>query len=343
MTPAPRPDEETLRRLAEASAWRVQLAEAGAESSGAFEAWLAEHPANEAAWRRIQAPWALVGEHATAPELMAVRTAALNDARRQGRRRWSGRFLAARAAAAGLALAVLVAGAFGLAAWQQGRPDVYATTLGERRVIPLADGSRVTLDSGSEVRIRYSDDARRLELKSGQARFDVARDERRPFLVQARDQTVVATGTAFNVDLLGPKVLVTLIEGHVVVLGAGRAAHDADEPRITPSPRVALQAGQQLVVAAAAVPTLETVSLQQTSAWETGQLMFEDEPLGAVAERVSRYTDRPITVEPSAAALRISGVFRAGDVDTFLDAVTSYLPVAASPRDAGGVALRRRG
>ena len=49
------------------------------------------------------------------------------------------------------------------------------------------------------------------ELLSGQARFDVAHDAARPFSVHAGGQTVVATGTAFNVDLLGPQVLVTLI------------------------------------------------------------------------------------------------------------------------------------
>src|SRR3546814_3966246 len=78
--------------------------------------------------------------------------------------------------------------------------DLYRTVLGERRVVTLADGSTVSLDAASEVRVAYSERARELALVRGQARFDVAHDPRRPFAVQARDQRVVATGTAFNVD-----------------------------------------------------------------------------------------------------------------------------------------------
>src|SRR3546814_14300232 len=98
--------------------------------------------------------------------------------------------------------------------------DLYRTVLGERRVVTLADGSTVSLDAASEVRVAYSERARELALVRGQARFDVAHDPRRPFAVQARDQRVVAPGTAFNVDLFGPQVLITLIEGHVPVLDA---------------------------------------------------------------------------------------------------------------------------
>src|SRR3546814_3917007 len=107
--------------------------------------------------------------------------------------------------------------------------DLYRTVLGERRVVTLADGSTVSLDAASEVRVAYSERARELALVRGQARFDVAHDPRRPFAVQARDQRVVATGTAFNVDLFGPQVLITLIEGHVQVLEAtsSRAAPKA--------------------------------------------------------------------------------------------------------------------
>jgi transmembrane sensor len=92
-----------------------------------------------------------------------------------------------------------------------------------------------------------------------------------------------------------------------------------------------------------ASPKIETVSLDRASAWEAGQLVFEDEPLSAVAERVSRYAERKIVVDPSAGGMKISGVFRAGDVDTFVDAVTHYLPVTATRREDGDVALDRRG
>lgn len=330
------PDKETMDRLTEAAAWRVELADAGVETTAAFEEWLAEDPRNTGAWRRIQGPWIHIGEHATAPELMAAREDALNDARRHGRRRWrAGAPWSGAMLAAGLALAMIVGGGYGLTVWKS-QPRVYATALGERRVIPLDDGSRVSLDSGTEIRIRFTKDARRLELVRGQARFDVAHDEQRPFSVKARNDTVVATGTAFNVDLLGPKVLVTLIEGKVVVLDtvSGRSARHR---------KINLVAGQQLILPPRAEPTVEMVRVDRASAWETGDLMFEDEPLASVAQRVSRYTDAPITVDSSVADLKISGVFKAGDVGIFIDAVTAYLPVSANRQVDGSIALRSRG
>ncbi|HEX6865836.1 MAG TPA: FecR domain-containing protein [Caulobacteraceae bacterium] len=333
-------DETAVRRLAEAAAWRVRLSEDDAETSEAFERWMAD-PANEAAWDQVQAPWREVGEKATSPELMAARAGALARAHRQGSRRPG----PSRRFAAAIAAVVVATAGLGSWAWFETQPQVYRTTLGERRVVPLPDGSKVSLDSGSKVRIRFTKDARRLELIKGQARFDVAKDVTRPFSVTARDQTVVATGTAFNVDMLGPKVLVTLIEGHVVVV------HEPP-PRIErvlasrlaqkPAP-IQLEAGEQLVVTPAAKPVVHEVSLERATSWETGQLTFADEPLASVAERVSRYAERPIEVAPDAARLRVSGVFRAGDVDAFVDMVTHYLPVEATRAGGGEITLRSRG
>ena len=333
MTRTPARDEQTTRRLAQATAWRVRLAEDDLETSEAFEAWMAD-PANEAAWDQVQAPWREVGEKATSPQLMALRAGALARARRQDQRTSTPWF--SRQIAAGLAALLVLGGGAG-SYWYATQPQVYRTTLGERRVIPLSDGSKVSLDSGSKIRIRYTKEARKLELLSGQARFDVAHDVQRPFSVTARNQTVVATGTAFNVDLLGPKVLVTLIEGHVVVLPARPTAHPKR------APVVELKAGQELISAPAAPPQVVQASLDRTTAWESGQLAFKDEPLGSVAERVSRYAAAPITVAPDAANLRVSGVFKAGDVDTFVDVVTHYLPVRAVGGDNGRIMLQSNG
>lgn len=328
--------------LAEAATWRVALAEAGIDSSLAFEAWLAASPAHAEAWAQVNAPWDIVGEHATTPALMKARRDALHRARRHGRPSMRGRALLRWTIAATMVLCVGV----GLQQWHAQRAEVYRTALGERRVIPLDDGSRMSLDSDSEVRLRFTREARELELRRGQARFDVAHDKRRPFAVRARDQVVVATGTAFNIDLLGPQVLVTLIEGSVDVV------HDAAAPPSLPaaaeaSPaapaRMTMRAGEQLVLAPSHAPQLETIDLDRATAWERGQLVFSDERLSVVATRVGRYHEGAIVVDPAVAALRISGVFKTGDVDTFVDMVTRYLPVVATPTEHGGIVLRARG
>jgi len=344
MTRVRRMDEAAVRRLAQASAWRVRLSEEDGESSAAFETWLAAEPANALAWAQVQGPWTAIGQAATSPEVMAARRDALHRARRSSRRRWAGPRVFGRVFAGAAVTAACAAAAVAFF-WTYPPSQDYRTDLGERRVVTLSDGSRVSLDSGSEVKIRYTRDARRLVLLAGQARFDVAHNVRRPFSVRARGETVVATGTAFNIDLTGPKVLVTLIQGRVTVLNDRQPQPllAITRARTPAAPLIVLVAGQQLVAAPGVPPRVEVASLDRIDAWESGQLVFDDETLASVAERISRYTSHPITVGPDAAGLRMSGVFNAGDAATFVDTVTHYLPVEAEAAPDGSISLRHKG
>src|SRR3546814_8084877 len=108
-THKPAATEARKRQLAEASAFRVRLAEAGMDSSEALEAWLEADPTHRAAWAQVNDPWELIGDHATAPELMAMRRAALSRAHRLGRTRWNGRQRPGRLLASVAMLVVIVA------------------------------------------------------------------------------------------------------------------------------------------------------------------------------------------------------------------------------------------
>jgi transmembrane sensor len=348
-------EKTEARRLVEATAWRTHLSEHDLESTPDFELWLTD-TRNREAWQSVQHSWNFIGEQATAPELLDLRRQALARVHAAGRERWQGgqgkrRFLAAIAAS--LLLAVTGGVVFYMTA-----PDVYRTQAGERRVVTLADGSQVQLDSQTELRVDYSKHSRDLKLVRGQARFDVARDVERPFSVVAADKKVVATGTAFNVDLLGKDLFVTLIEGKVVILP--QAAPASRPPAVVSSsqhadaianvtaamPRLAaieLAAGQQLSVLENGSATVAATSVDRATAWQSGQIVVENEPLGSVARRVGRYSERPIRLlDEQLAALKISGVFVTGDVDGFVQTITHFLPVQAEVRQ-DAIYLRRRG
>jgi transmembrane sensor len=218
-----------------------------------------------------------------------------------------------------------------------GQPDLYQTALGERRVVTLEDGSRISLDSDSAVEVSYQERSRDLRILRGQARFDVAHDVERPFSVAARGQKVIATGTAFNVDLTGGTVQVTLIEGRVTVLDERKGEADGFA---RPKP-VELVAGQQLAINSNS-RALRAANLEKASAWERGQLVFENETLTSIVSRVNRYSrTRVVVADAKAGALRISGVFNTGDVNGFVDTVTSYLPVTAKAQ-GGDIELRSK-
>lgn len=333
-------NDDAMLRLASAAAWRVRLTEAGLESSEAFEAWLAEDAANEAAWRQVAAPWDLLGQHAATPGVMQARRDALARAGAQGRmatRERSGSRRAYWLSALAAGVMVVVAGAL----WLVAQPTEYRTQFGERRVVTLEDGSKVSLDSQTAVQVRYTVAARKLKLLMGQARFDVAHHAQRPFSVDAGDRTVIATGTSFNIDLRESEVVVTLIEGQVLV--TSRASQAWLPIVTTPTPTaLPLDAGETLTAAidAAETPRIEKASLDTVTSWESGRLIFDNETLDEVVEQVGRYARQPILIaDDRAAKLRISGVFNVGDATTFVDTVSRYLPVRATSRPDGTIVI----
>lgn len=342
------PGHEPMTPLQAATVWRMRMnaAEWSARDQAAFDAWLAEDEFHARAFERTGEVWDLVDSQAATPDLMVIRRDALHRAQRTARgrlARWT-RPQPARRAAIAAAVAGFVALA-GLGAVPLLSPgEVYQTGLNERRVVVLDDGSKLSLDAMTRVTVDYSDEARRLTLKKGQARFDVARDLARPFSVRAGDRTVVATGTAFNIDVFGDEARVTLIEGRVVVMPARQVRLPVAAPGPKPPKPIAMLPGQQLVAAEDAQPRLlASVDIKQATAWQHGKLMFDNEPLGEAVERMNRYSERKILVgDAVAATIPVSGAFDAGNVRGFLDAVTTYLPVTAvdGPR---GVTLRSAG
>ncbi len=325
-------------RLEAAAAWRLRVEEdESVTSSAEFQTWFAER-ANQDAYARVSSTWAVFDDFTAAPEIIAIRRDALHRARAASRH-W---ILSRRQILGTLAASLLVVAMAGIGTWQYMFGSVeFVTGIGERRGVTLNDGSRLSLDSNTAVRVEYSKALRRLVLERGRARFDVAHDVNRPFTVTAGSDTVVAVGTSFNVERLQAKVLVTLIEGRVVVKSspppATTRANEAPSPKPT-----SLIAGQELVMKENARPVIRPADLPVVTAWETGRLVFNNEPLCEAIERVNRYTNRAVTVEPEVANLRISGVFNAGDVGAFIDAVTSYFPVTASTSADNHVILLKR-
>ena len=328
-----------MSRLEEAAAWRVRVAEHDLQGCPELAEWLAADARNAVAWKQVQDRWSFFSEHATAPEVIELRFEALAHAHEAGRGRWvrSKRFAITHSL--GMAAAILVVAVGGLLMWIP-QSDVYSTRAGERRVVTLADGSQIALDSRSEVRVRYSAHARELTLASGQARFDVAHDVERPFTVTAEGHEVIATGTSFNMDLFGPSLLVTLIEGHVIVATAPGSAAPAT---IDGVPRINLDAGEQVVFSPKGPPSVAHVNPGQATAWENGEVVFENDTLSTVVARINRYARHGVVIaDTQTAQLRISGVFHTGDIDGFVSTIVTYLPVRANKTLDGTTHLTHR-
>ena len=333
-------DPEAVALAEAASLWCIRVAEGdmSVAEQQAFEAWAGADPRHRAAFDAAVVTWQEVEAGESAPELLALRVEALEGLQQAHRRRW--RKLGARAplrlaaAAAGLVLMLGLGGS-----WVLWTPRVYQTGVGERRLVLLADGSRASLDADTRIEVRYSRDHRDIHLDRGRAKFDVAKDPYRPFAVAAADRVVVATGTQFSVELLSRKVVVVLYEGHVSVVGPapgeGGSAHaplklangggQADQ---------ALTPGRELIASIAApVAEVTATDVSRTSSWESGQLVFDNEPLAAAVEQVNRYSAEKLRVDDAIGRTPVNGVFDAGDTTAFIEGMTAVLPVKLVDQD----------
>ncbi|MBL8268828.1 FecR family protein [Steroidobacter sp.] len=193
---------------------------------------------------------------------------------------------------------------------------------GERRQLLLADGSRVTLNTSSRIELDYRGKLRVARLLAGEAMFEVAKDPQRPFIVTAADRQVVALGTAFNVRLNGPALQVTLVEGSVAV------------------GEVVLKPGEQLIASAQRVPVVRTVDVTSAISWQNGWLVLHRDTVREAIKEVSRYTDKQIVCDdPRLLDLRISGTFRTGEVEGFLNALTAIHPLTVEQARSGELQL----
>ena len=222
-------EEKSSRRgdiiAQEAADWLIALADADEPTRKAFAAWLRLSPEHVKEFLSVSAIWGmlpelssqpsieeLVGAAAMEPNVVALPDRDQSEARRtpgrtSSRARWMGR-------AAGLLVAVAV-GAILLISPPAEDPDLYATVTGEQSSIPLPDGSLVTLNTRSMMRVAYSDEYRDVHLGDGEALFDVVQDTRRPFRVITEQAVIEAVGTQFSVRNGIDEVTVTVLEGLV--------------------------------------------------------------------------------------------------------------------------------
>jgi transmembrane sensor len=209
----------------------------------------------------------------------------------------------------------------------------YATRIGEQRDILLPDGSGITLNTNTIVEVRYSHAARRIELQRGEALFAVKRDASRPFEVTAGQTLTRAVGTEFNVDLRHSGVTVSVLEG-LVKVSATDAQGKAASVGSTASDawgRVAVAKGEALEFRAQGRRLQEEkADLKRIDAWRARRLEFSDTPLQEAVEEFNRYSTTHIEVAtPELQSVRVSGIFRIGDVAGFLYSLEQVLGVQA--------------
>lgn len=313
----------------EAEAARLYLmarASDAADDWNAAYAWVAQDPAHGFAFAKAEAGWEL------AERLNELPAGQIDDPVPGGRiaeddnqpligRRGLLVGLAAGAASIGIATTVALR--------LLGTVDHYRTALGETRMVPLADGSLVHLNTNSSIEVALRDDIRSIKLLKGEARFDVAHDPKRPFIVNADGTLVRAVGTMFNVRLRPDVTELTVIQGIVAVRNGNSAVR-----RIESGRSAAVRSGS------IAVTHLEPAKIKQRIAWQDGMVEFEGDTLAQAVEEFNRYRATPLVIgDPALASLRVGGAFRLDRSQDFVQALESGFGVHAVPGSDNSIIL----
>jgi transmembrane sensor len=313
-----------------------------AEDQARLEAWLDASTANRIAYIRLQTAWERSGRLKALGAGVPAGTIPLRDswgfaALPQLQEADAGHYLRqnpklpavlSRRFLRPMAISLTIVMAVGTA-WQflAHHASSYTTQIGAISTVPLSDGSKITLNTNSQIRVELNASERRIELDQGEAYFEVAKDAARPFIVAIADKRVIAVGTKFSIRREHDDIRVLVTEGRVRIESNGSSSR---------TPETQLTAGSEARTAQAAVlvdqpPPME---VEQLLSWRTGYIVFRDTSLADAVADFNRYTNRKIVIEdPAIANIRIGGNFRSDNADAFLSLIQSGFPIHVERHD----------
>ncbi|MDI9364421.1 MAG: FecR domain-containing protein [Flavobacterium sp.] len=172
------------------------------------------------------------------------------------------------------------------------------TPKGSQYQLILPDGSKVWLNAASSIRFptAFTGATRQVTL-TGEAYFEVAKNAKQPFIVQANDMTIQVLGTHFNVMAYNDEAAMatTLLEGSVKVQQQGQAAM--------------LVPGKQALVTAKNIQ-LQDADVEQATAWKDGYFSFDKVTISTIMRDIARWYDVEIGFEGKLSGSRFKGGIR---------------------------------
>lgn len=337
--------------VSEACAWIVQIEEGNLTPADqvAFKEWMNRSPVNKSEINRL-------AQFSSELNILTDMTPSLDEAmlrrRKMRKSKFRGKVVLPLIMASITVVALMFSGLFmgdSIMPLIEDQPSFYATQIGGQQDITLSDGSVIKLNTNTEVEVDFNAKRRKIRLIKGEAFFQVAHNQDRPFLVYAGDKVVRAVGTAFIVRNLIEKFEVTVTEGRVElktdqvssivksVTSVSTATKQAKPSIVGP---IAIEAGETITYAiASAVVTaapkknnrVEKITkreIERELSWQDGLLEFSDTPLTEVIADLSRYTSLKIEIsDPELRNLKFGGLFRTDELSVLFDTLETNFDI----------------
>lgn len=293
------------RNVFEAAAtWYVQLQcePANTATLQAWQDWLHREPAHQAAWHQIEQMQRSLGQM---PQGLAHRALGAAQQRRHVLK---------------MLLWLAGTGAIGWNARQYTSVGNlwadYRTGVGEQRLLTLADGSEVQLNTDTCIDVQMDGRQRLLRLRQGEILVRTGRDSAaRPFFVQTAEGRIQALGTLFSIRQLAGTTRVGVLEHQVRI-----------EPQAPTAASRIVAAGHGVDFTEAGIAADRRYPATET-AWVHGQLIVLNARLGDVINELARYRPGVMACDEQAGKLRVSGTFQLHSSDAVLANLQASLPI----------------
>jgi len=173
---------------------------------------------------------------------------------------------------------------------------IFSVPNAEMGNVVLADGTRVFLNSATEI--RYSHSKREVFL-DGEAYFEVKEDKKNPFLVRLDDFTIKVTGTRFNVSsysICNTKEA-TLVEGEISILNN----RGSEITKMRPNESVVFDESTHKF-------TVNQVNTSSRTEWRSGKIYLKNRTIEEIANTLERWYDVKFEFEnESIKKIRLTG------------------------------------
>ena len=195
------------------------------------------------------------------------------------------------------------------------------TPLGMRSSLTLPDGTKVWLNAGSSISypVLFANNFRQVNL-IGEAYFEVKKDKKWPFVVNTKNMNVIVSGTSFNCNAYpeNDQVQTVLVEGEVTLVNQSAT----ELTTLNPGELAVFNNNNQRI-------TKTKTDLSKYIAWKSGKLMFRDDKMNKVVEKLERWYNVEFEIEDREIA---NYVYTATFIDESLDQVLKMLSLSAPIR-----------
>ncbi|WP_169336751.1 FecR family protein [Woodsholea maritima] len=287
------------------------MRELSAEEWQDFQAWLSLDPRHGEAFSEVQALWnASAVEDHELDQILALRSGPSPSnhspfwSKLPTIHLWQGALVSLTAALIAVAISIPIF-------MKTGQTIDYATAIGERRDITLADGTLADLNTQTQLSYSHTSNLRRVVFDQGEAFFDVAHNLDRPFEIQTGPHTIRVLGTEFNVTYLNNTLEVLVVQGHVTVNpGEGRAI-------------IHLHADEGIQISADGDITTKSLNAAHDLAWRDGTFVFDDWTLSEILTELDRYYIEDLRHANFENETRYSGIIYLEDLPAVLEQLSA--------------------